>query len=143
VIELIGTVLPLAAFYQLLDGMNSICGGVFRGCGHQKAGALINLTGFYLIGIPIGLVAAFKFEWGLLGLWAGISIGLLVQSAFELAWISRIDWAHEAVIAKERLAAESARQSRTDPEQGLVGETTSLLRNTCPDYGALQEEETI
>lgn len=36
--------------------------GVLRGCGRQALGATINLTAYYLIGVPLGLLLGFRYH---------------------------------------------------------------------------------
>ena len=45
VIKKVEMILPLGALFQINDGIGAIGGGVLRGCGHQKKGAIINLSG--------------------------------------------------------------------------------------------------
>lgn len=74
----------------------------------QFTGALLNLTGYYVIGIPIGLIITFWYpEWnlGLLGLWIGLSIALLYTSVIGLWYSLRTDWSDEVEKTKLRLKA--------------------------------------
>lgn len=142
VVKLIGTVMPLAAFYQLADGLNCICGGIFRGVGHQKVGAVINLTGFYVIGIPVGMILAFKYGMGLLGLWVGISVGLVVQSLFELGWISQIKWPLESENARKRLMVRRASEAVVaSSSSSCLGECGSFGRSISETARLLNEED--
>jgi MATE family multidrug resistance protein len=50
--------------------------GLLRGIGKQSFGGYANLGAYYLVAVPISLVAAFAFDWKLLGLWFGTTIGL-------------------------------------------------------------------
>lgn len=103
-VHIIATVLPLAALFQLNDGINGIGGGILRGCGHQKWGAVFNLSGYYLVGIPSGLAFAFSsLRLGLFGLWAGLTIALFLVSVCQLVWIYNIDWENEVDIAREKM----------------------------------------
>lgn len=43
------------------------CGGILRGTGNQKAGAIINAVGYYVLGLPIGISLMFAAGLGLLG----------------------------------------------------------------------------
>jgi MATE family multidrug resistance protein len=48
---------------------------MLRGCGRQNLGAYINLTGYYIIGLPVGIYLTFIHKMGLIGLWVGLTIG--------------------------------------------------------------------
>jgi MATE family multidrug resistance protein len=38
--------------------------GIARGCGWQKMGALINFVSFYIVGLPISCILAFRTHLG-------------------------------------------------------------------------------
>lgn len=59
---------------------------MFRGCGHQKVGAVFNFVGFYVIGIPLALYLAFDESWklGLMGLWGGVIVGLFLVTILQV-----------------------------------------------------------
>lgn len=44
-----------------------MAGGVLRGAGKQLIGALCNLVGFYVIGVPIGVSLMFAANMGVVG----------------------------------------------------------------------------
>lgn len=43
------------------------CGGVLRGTGRQKLGAIANAVGYYTIGFPVGISLMFAAKMGVLG----------------------------------------------------------------------------
>ncbi|CAG8776679.1 12191_t:CDS:2, partial [Dentiscutata erythropus] len=62
VVKYTSYVLP---FTGIADGINSVGYGILRGQGRQNIGALLTIPGYFLIGIPIGILAAFKLGYGL------------------------------------------------------------------------------
>ena len=42
-------------------------GGVIRGVGKQKVGALCNMVGYYVFGLPIGILLMFPAGLGIVG----------------------------------------------------------------------------
>ncbi|KAG8988006.1 hypothetical protein FRB90_003017 [Tulasnella sp. 427] len=108
VVNLVARVLPLVALFQILDGLGSMTGSILRITGMQFTGALLNLTGYYVIGIPIGLIITFwypQWELGLLGLWIGLSIALAYTSVIGI-WLSlKTDWKEEVEKTRLRLKA--------------------------------------
>ncbi|XP_067866721.1 multidrug and toxin extrusion protein 1-like isoform X2 [Heterodontus francisci] len=92
IVHLVIEVIPLCAVFHLFDAMAGVCGGVLRGAGKQKLGAIGNLVGFYLFGLPIGIALMFAANLGVFGLWSGILICVFVQSVFFLILIYRINW---------------------------------------------------
>ncbi|KAJ8328427.1 ethionine resistance protein [Batrachochytrium dendrobatidis] len=128
VIRLVAEVLPLAALFQISDCLCSIGGGVLRGCGRQHLGAYMNLTGYYLMGLPIGVYLGFKAGFGLQGLWIGLSFALIIISA-AMAWlVMRTDWNKEADNAI-KLCAHTC--GGTDAES-LLGSDLVIEDNTEP-----------
>ncbi|KAG8960369.1 hypothetical protein FRC03_006608 [Tulasnella sp. 419] len=106
VVSLVATVLPLVGLFQITDGMSAMIQGVLRVTGRQFIGAMMNLVGYYVIGIPIGIVITFYIPgWnlGLLGLWIGLSIALACVSVIGGTLCLRTDWRGEVKRAQDRL----------------------------------------
>lgn len=107
VVKLVYHILPLLAFFQVADGICGIAGGVLRGTGRQAAGAGINMVSYYIIGIPIGLVLTFtRINFGLAGLWWGLTIALLFGSAGMIWLIGITDWEWEVKKVQLRMAVD-------------------------------------
>src|SRR5204863_65731 len=54
VLELAARVLPIAAAFQLFDGLQVVGSGILRGMGRPIPGAVINLVGYYALAKKIG-----------------------------------------------------------------------------------------
>lgn len=70
--------MPLVALFQVFDGLGVVTGGILRAKGQQTVGALLNLVGYYVVGIPAGLMLAFYAGMGIYGLWTGLTIALVI-----------------------------------------------------------------
>ncbi|KAJ7594178.1 mate-domain-containing protein [Mycena floridula] len=108
VVELVASILPLVALFQIFDGNSAVTGGILRARGKQVTGALLNLSAYYIIGIPFGMVLAFSetLHLGLYGLWIGLTVSL-VYCGFLGTWISlKTDWDKEVWKVGERLERE-------------------------------------
>ncbi|XP_069767057.1 multidrug and toxin extrusion protein 1-like isoform X2 [Narcine bancroftii] len=92
VIELVGHVLPLAVIHQFFDAMNGVSGGVLRGAGKQKLGAIANIVGFYAISYPIGIPLMFAKKLGIWGYWIGMICCVVLQFVFFQAVIYKLNW---------------------------------------------------
>lgn len=93
VVELIASVLPIMAIFQCADSVCGIAAGILRGCGCQAVGAAINVTAYYVVGIPAALFLAFgPFQLGLHGLWWGLTIALIYGACTAVWFIMRMDW---------------------------------------------------
>lgn len=79
--SVIGTgasLLLIAAVFQLFDGLQGVGTGVLRGLGDTRTPMLWNLAGHWLIGLPVAYTLCFIADWGVVGLWVGLSIGLII-----------------------------------------------------------------
>ena len=80
------TLLLVAAFFQLFDGLQAVATGVLRGLGDTRTPMVCNLAGHWIVGLPAGYALCFVVGWGIVGLWVGLSIGLTLVGA-ALVWI--------------------------------------------------------
>ena len=76
VIMLAAMLIPIAGVFQVFDGVQAVAAGVLRGIGDTHAPAVINVVGFWVIGLPVSWLLAFRYGGGALGLWWGIVVGL-------------------------------------------------------------------
>ncbi|KAH9039515.1 MATE efflux family protein [Lactarius pseudohatsudake] len=110
VISLVASILPLVALFQVFDGLNTVSGGILRARGKQFTGALLNLSAYYVLGIPIGVWLAFRCNMGLHGLWSGLTVSLVYGSALGV-WVAlKTDWAWEVQKVQRRLEADKAQE---------------------------------
>ena len=92
VIETGVLLLLVAAVFQLFDGLQGVATGVLRGLGDTRTPMLANLAGHWLVGLPVGYTLCFWWGWGVVGLWIGLSIGLiLVGIALVPVWHRRVN----------------------------------------------------
>uniref|UniRef100_A0A2K6BWH3 Solute carrier family 47 member 1 n=1 Tax=Macaca nemestrina TaxID=9545 RepID=A0A2K6BWH3_MACNE len=74
-VSLLITVLFAVAFSVLLLSCKDLVGyifttdrgGVLRGSGNQKVGAIVNTVGYYVVGLPIGITLMFATKLGVMG----------------------------------------------------------------------------
>ncbi len=84
VLVLAALLIPIAGVFQIFDGLQIVSAGILRGLGDTRAPMLINLFGFWLIGIPVSILLAFRLGLGPQGLWWGFVVGLAVVSTMLL-----------------------------------------------------------
>jgi multidrug resistance protein, MATE family len=83
--------LIVAAMFQLFDGLQGVSTGLLRGLGDTRTPMIGNLVGHWLLGLPIAYALCFGAGWGVIGLWAGLSAGLIVIGiALAITWHRRI-----------------------------------------------------
>jgi MATE family multidrug resistance protein len=78
VLELGVSLLAVAAVFQLFDGLQGVSTGVLRGAGDTRTPMLWNLAGHWFIGLPLGYALCFVAPFGVIGLWCGLSVGLII-----------------------------------------------------------------
>jgi MATE family multidrug resistance protein len=79
--------LAVAAAFQLFDGTQAVATGVLRGTGDTRTPVFFNVIGYWVLGLPLGYALCFRYEWGVMGLWLGLSAGLiLVALSLTVAW---------------------------------------------------------
>jgi MATE family multidrug resistance protein len=74
----------VAAVFQIFDGVQVVTTGVLRGAGNTQTPMLANLLGHWLLGLPAGYVLCFIAGLGVVGLWMGLSLGLITVGIFLL-----------------------------------------------------------
>ncbi|HYL82756.1 MAG TPA: MATE family efflux transporter [Candidatus Angelobacter sp.] len=83
------TVLLLAAgaAFQLFDGIQTVATGALRGAGDTRTPMLCHFTAYWIIGLPLGAWLCFRHGWGAFGVWAGLSLALiLIGIVLLFAW---------------------------------------------------------
>jgi multidrug resistance protein, MATE family len=78
VLEVGVSLLAVAAVFQLFDGLQVVGTGVLRGVGDTRTPMIWNLAAHWGIGLPIAYVLAFHAGLGVIGLWWGLSAGLII-----------------------------------------------------------------
>ena len=69
--------LRVAAFFQLFDGLQVTATGALRGAGDTTTPMLCHFAGYWVIGLPLGVLLGFRESLGAMGLWMGLSAGLI------------------------------------------------------------------
>jgi MATE family multidrug resistance protein len=89
VAALAASLLPIAGVFQVFDGTQVVSIGILRGAGDTRAPMLINILGFWLVGLPVSAALGFWLEGGPEGLWWGLTVGLVLVSLILLV---RVRW---------------------------------------------------
>lgn len=87
VIALCATILPVVACFQLFDGTQVVGSGILRGMGRTRPAMYINLIGYYVLGLPLAWWLSFKLDWGLIGIWWGLALGLASVAVLLTYWV--------------------------------------------------------
>lgn len=117
ILALVSSVLPMIGFCELGNCPQTVGCGVLRGSARPKMGATINFGAFYLIGLPVAVMAGFNFKLGFFGLWLGLVAAQASCTGLMMYVVNRTDWEAEAQRAEE-LTGNGGGQ---DVLQGLLG----------------------
>lgn len=101
VVRIAATLIPIAGFFQVFDGLQVVAAGILRGAGDTRAPLVVNILGFWSVGLPTSLVLGFRLGLGPQGLWWGLVAGLAAVAVFLLV---RVGWTLRGEI--ERVAVE-------------------------------------
>ncbi|VVB12144.1 unnamed protein product [Arabis nemorensis] len=94
---------PFLAVTIILNGIQPVLSGVAVGCGWQAYVAYVNVGCYYIVGIPLGCVLGFTFDFQAKGIWTGMIGGTLMQTLILLYVTYRTDWDKEVEKARKRL----------------------------------------
>ena len=101
VVDLGVTLLFVAAIFQIFDGLQGVLTGALRGLGDTRTPMFLNLAGHWAFGLPLGYTICFVLGYGVVGLWIGLSAGLIVVSLLLLmVWGRRMTQLRENAFSR-------------------------------------------
>ena len=94
VIAAAATILRVAAFFQLFDGLQIVVTGSLRGAGDTRTPMVCHFVGYWIMGLPLGAMLCFWRGLGAPGLWMGLSAGLIAIGVVLAAfwWRTAVEW---------------------------------------------------
>ncbi|KAL0464823.1 UNVERIFIED_CONTAM: protein DETOXIFICATION 34 [Sesamum latifolium] len=93
----------LLAITMVLNSVQPVISGVAVGGGWQGLVAYINLTCYYIIGLPVGFLLGYKTRLGVQGIWMGMIFGTFLQTVILLIIVWKTNWNKEVAEASERM----------------------------------------
>ncbi len=75
------TLIPIAGVFQVFDGIQVVSIGILRGTGDTRTPMLVNILGFWLMGLPVSWWLGVRLQRGPAGVWWGLTLGLIVVGA--------------------------------------------------------------
>jgi len=82
VLALAVVLMPIAGVFQVFDGLQVVAIGLLRGLGDTRMPMIVNIVGFWCIGMPVSLTLGFVVGYGAVGLWWGLVVGLVMVATF-------------------------------------------------------------
>ncbi|XP_029027701.1 multidrug and toxin extrusion protein 1 [Betta splendens] len=132
----VAEVIAFYAPFVLLDALSAALGGIIRGAGKQKVGAVCNVVGYYGVGFPIGIPLMFAAKLGIIGLWTGLFTCVFLQCSFLMVYLVRMNWNRATVEAQiragvcETSADTSSPQAQSDTMELVATEAVQLSHRT-------------
>ena len=84
VISLASSLLIIAGLFQLSDGVQAVGLGVLRGIRDTKTPTLVTFISYWVIAIPLSYYLGIISNYGLFGVWIGLSVGLTIAAVFHV-----------------------------------------------------------
>lgn len=78
VVQIASSLVVIAGFFQLSDGIQVVSLGALRGLEDVKIPTLLTFIAYWVIALPVGYLLGFKFDLGAEGIWYGLLIGLTI-----------------------------------------------------------------
>ncbi|KAJ0110308.1 hypothetical protein J7T55_000741 [Diaporthe amygdali] len=113
VIMLAVSVFPWGAAFQIFDSLQAANSGCLRALGRADIGATFNLIAYYAIAIPVGLTTGFWLNWGLHGLWLGLTIALACVGLGEFSLLNFVPWAGFTQCRESHVSGQEEESRRT------------------------------
>ena len=85
VIEIAASLLVVAAFFQISDGVQVVLLGALRGMQDVNIPTLITFISYWILALPISYWLGIQTHFGAVGIWVGLLVGL-TTSATLLFW---------------------------------------------------------
>ncbi|KAF7147937.1 hypothetical protein RHSIM_Rhsim03G0044900 [Rhododendron simsii] len=92
VVAAVASLSDLLAWSILLNSVQPVLSGVAIGAGWQSIVAFVNLGCYYLVGVPVGAVLGYVFDFQVKGVWIGMMFGTFVQTVVLLIITCKTDW---------------------------------------------------
>lgn len=113
VANLVSEIIPIWCVFMIGDSVQAVTGGVLRGLGKQKLCLLLNVLGFWVLGVPLGATLTFAAGLGVFGLWWGLVIGIYCTAIIGILILRfSMDWRKEAAKSIRRLSTLTTRSTK-------------------------------
>ena len=80
VISITAQLLIVAAFFQFFDGAQGVAMGALRGVMDTKWPMIVTVVAYWVVSLPVGYFMGIKFQYGAIGVWVGLLVGLVCSS---------------------------------------------------------------
>ncbi|WJX30225.1 hypothetical protein P8452_18788 [Trifolium repens] len=96
ILRLTAMALPILGLCELGNCPQTVGCGVVRGTARPKVAANVNLSAFYMVGMPVAVGLAFWFDFGFCGLWLGLLSAQVCCAGLMLYIVGTTNWEQQA-----------------------------------------------
>ncbi|XP_053185211.1 multidrug and toxin extrusion protein 1-like isoform X2 [Scomber japonicus] len=139
ILQRVGEVVPLLGFFHIAEATSGVAAGVLRGAGKPLFGALCNLVGFYIIGLPTGASLMFAANMGIVGLWTGLVICLTLRCIVFIIFFCKLDWKKAVEEALVRAGVQNAEEKEKELEQTDLNQKQASVTTTTSSCVSAEE----
>ena len=83
---------PIFLVFTIFDTTQAVSGAVVRACGKQLIGAFVTAASYFACGIPVSYYQTFQKDHGIIGLWMGPTLSVLLMTCLYNLLICNINW---------------------------------------------------
>ena len=104
VVTLTAQLLLVAALFQVADGIQVAALSSLRGMSDVRAPAIMAITSYWIVAVPLAYTLAFRAQQGAVGIWIGLATGL-GAAAISLSWRFHLRTRREGFIQRPLTSA--------------------------------------
>eukprot|EP00602_Paraphysomonas_sp_CaronLab_P011120 CAMPEP_0185039292 /NCGR_PEP_ID=MMETSP1103-20130426/36004_1 /TAXON_ID=36769 /ORGANISM="Paraphysomonas bandaiensis, Strain Caron Lab Isolate" /LENGTH=317 /DNA_ID=CAMNT_0027578123 /DNA_START=735 /DNA_END=1688 /DNA_ORIENTATION=+ len=134
VIQMVSELMVPLAIYVVADGMQCAFTGVIKGAGKQRVASPVVIFSYYIVGLPLAALLAFKARLGVPGLCWGLTVGTWTHFLLYLLLVCRIDWKEESIAARKLLLGIKGKSAgSTENAPKTTGDVDEMIIFTACD----------
>ena len=88
-LALAAAILPIAAAFQVVDGLQVVGSGILRGMGRTVPPAVFNFIAWWVIALPLATWFVLRRGGDLVEVWWSLALGLGVVAVLVVGWVVR------------------------------------------------------
>ncbi|KAG6502983.1 protein DETOXIFICATION 52-like [Zingiber officinale] len=122
ILRLTAAALPIVGLCELGNCPQTVGCGVLRGSARPSRAAHVNLSAFYLVGMPVAVGLGFWLGMGFVGLWMGLLAAQVCCAGLMLHAVGTTDWEAQAQRAQLLTRATATAAVSAPPEPAVLEE---------------------
>ncbi len=86
-LRLVASILPIAAAFQVFDGLQVVSAGILRGMGRTTPAAVFNFLAWWILALPVGAYLVLRRNGTLAEVWWSLVLGLSIVAVLGVVYI--------------------------------------------------------